>query len=105
MSAVGYDLKFTGEAIWKVLVAGLILGAGLPAVFAGGIRALAWGSGGDAEVGGGRPNVLGKVIAGILFLIVVYCIAAGIVYIVATGKGSDYDITFKHVIPEIYNKG
>ena len=30
-----------------------------------------------------------------------YAIASGIVYIIATGKGSNYDITFQNFIPEI----
>lgn len=101
MSAVGYDLKFAAEAIWKVALASLILGAGLPVLYATGIRSLAWGAGGDAEVGHARPNPLGKVLAGVIFLVVAYAIASGIVYIVATGKGSNYDITFQHFIPEV----
>ena len=44
-----------------------------------------------------RPNPFGKVLAALIFLIVAYAIAAGIVYIIATGKGSNYDITFKHL--------
>jgi hypothetical protein len=101
MSAVGYDLKFAAEALWKVALASLILGAGLPVLYASGIRSLAWGAGGDAEVGRTKANPIGKVLAAVIFLIVAYAIASGIVYIVATGKGSNYDITFRHVIPEI----
>lgn len=105
MSAVGYDLKFAVETIWKVGLASLILGAGLPILFALGIRSLAWGVGGDAEATQARPNPIGRVLAGVIFLVVAYAIAAGIVYVIATGKGSNYDITFKHFIPEIYKKG
>lgn len=104
MSAVGYDLKFAAETIWKVALASLILGAGLPILYAGGIRALAWGSGGDAEISDARPNPVGKVLAAVIFLVVAYAIAAGIVYIIATGKGSNYDITFRNLIPEIQKK-
>jgi hypothetical protein len=101
MSAVGYDLKFAAEALWKVALASLILGAGLPVLYASGIRSLAWGAGGDAEVGDAKPNPIGKVLAAVVFLIVAYAIASGIVYIIATGKGSNYDITFQNFIPEI----
>ena len=104
MSAVGYDLQFAAETIWKVAVASLILGAGLPVLYATGIRSLAWGSGGDAEVTQARPNPIGKALAGVIFLIVAYAIVSGIVYIIATGKGSNYDITFKNLIPEIQKK-
>jgi hypothetical protein len=104
MNAVGYDLKFAAETIWKVALASLILGAGLPVLYASGIRSLAWGSGGDAEVTRARPNPVGKILAGVIFLIVAYAIVSGIVYIIATGKGSNYDITFKNLIPEIQKK-
>jgi hypothetical protein len=104
MNAVGYDLKFAAETIWKVALASLILGAGLPVLYASGIRSLAWGSGGDAEVTHARPNPLGKILAGVIFLIVAYAIVSGIVYIIATGKGSNYDITFQNLIPEIQKK-
>lgn len=102
MSAAGYDFKVAGEAIWKVLVASVLIGGGLPVLFAGGIRALAWGEGGSAEADStARANPLGRVIAVVIFAAVVYVIAAGIVYVIATGKGSNYDISFANFIPEI----
>jgi hypothetical protein len=101
MSAVGYDLKFAAEALWKVALASLILGAGLPVLYASGIRSLAWGAGGDAEMSDAKPNPIGRLLAAVIFLIVAYAIASGIVYIIATGKGSNYDITFQNFIPEI----
>jgi hypothetical protein len=104
VNAVGYDLKFAAETIWKVALASLILGAGLPVLYASGIRSLAWGAGGDAEVGHARPNPIGKVLAGVIFLVVAYAIISGIVYVIATGKGSNYDITFQNFIPEIQKK-
>jgi hypothetical protein len=104
VSAFGYDLKFAAETIWKVGVASLVLGAGLPVLFAAGIRSLAWGSGGDAENSHAKPNPIGKVVAAVIFLVVIYAIVSGIVYVIATGKGANYDITFKHLIPEIYKK-
>jgi hypothetical protein len=70
-------------ALWKILVFGLIAGAGLPALFAVGLRALSMpGSrvqtaGGDSDhlVGG---NVLGMIIAGICFLIILAALGWGI---------------------------
>jgi hypothetical protein len=44
-------------------------------------------------------------LAAVIFLVVIYAIVSGIVYVIATGKGANYDITFKHLIPEIYKKG
>ena len=77
------------SALWKIVVFGLIAGAGLPALFAGGLYTLSWGprtgraatAGGDAGedsdvlVGG---SVLGMVLAAIAFLIVLAAIGWGI---------------------------
>ncbi|MBI5027389.1 MAG: hypothetical protein HZB48_00865, partial [Actinobacteria bacterium] len=38
------------DGAWRVLLIGMVLGAGLPTMFAFGIRALAWGTGGAAEI-------------------------------------------------------
>ena len=105
MTAFGLDLKFAGEALWKVLVAGVVLGAGLPAVFAVGIRGLAMaGSGGESapHEAGSRPNPLGNVLAAVMFLIVAYGIVAGLLFIIASGQGKE--LTFDHIIPWIEPK-
>lgn len=87
------------SALAKILIGGLICGAGLPALFAFGLRALrmgapslvsaAAGSAGtngsvataddDALVGGSR---FGKVVAGICFLVVLGAIVWGIYWMV-----------------------
>ena len=46
------DLFF--QAAWKVLVASLVLGAGIPALFALGVRLTATGAGGAAMTEGRR---------------------------------------------------
>jgi hypothetical protein len=73
------------NALWKIVVYGLIAGAGLPALFAVGLRALAWPGGarvqtagaGAGGAGGGPAadddhlyggNVLGLLIAVIIAL-------------------------------------
>jgi len=88
------------SAIWKIVVFGLLAGAGLPAVFATGMTALArgprssrgaaatagsGGSDGDVLVGG---SVVGMVIAAICFLIVLAAIGWGIYEIYRTGHPS-----------------
>ncbi|HVX54876.1 hypothetical protein [Nocardioides sp.] len=109
MNALGHDVRFTLEAIWKVLLVSVILGAGLPAIFALGIRSLAWGTPAegsarhDGTAAMGASSAAGRVVAGMLFLVVLYCVAAAIVFIIATGKGDD--ISFAHVIPTIKTKG
>ena len=78
------------SALWKILVFGLIAGAGLPALFAVGLRALALpgsrvqtaGSDSDHLVGG---NVLGMIIAAICFLIILAAIGWGIYEIYQIG--------------------
>ncbi len=97
MNAFGHDLQFAGEAIWKVLLASLLLGAGLPALFALGIRSLAWGAGGDAEESHAAGNPVGKVVAALLFLIVAYGIVSGILFVIASGQGKVLD--FSTIIP------
>lgn len=78
------------SAIWKILVFGLIAGAGLPALFAVGMRALALpgsrvqtaGADSDHLIGG---NVLGMIVAAICFLIVLAAIGWGIYEIYQIG--------------------
>ncbi len=77
------------EALWQVLVAGIILGAGLPAVFALGIRAL--GSGRTLAADGvsysSGPTAAGRAGSTVLFAVCVAAVAFGIFLIVATGFG------------------
>jgi hypothetical protein len=80
------NLGFALEGAWQVLAVGLLLGAGLPAVFALGIRSLAWGTGGAAEVAADAPpHPVGRVLAGLCFLVVVVGIGAGLYVILAAG--------------------
>ncbi|MDH2414083.1 hypothetical protein [Nocardioides sp. CER19] len=97
MTAFWDDVQLAGEAIWRVLLASLVLGAGLPAIFALGIRSLAWGTGGDAEVDHAPGHPVGKVVAGFLFLLVAYGILSGLLFIIASGQGKTLD--FSTVIP------
>jgi hypothetical protein len=76
------------RAIWEIVVIGLLAGAGLPALFAIGVRALgAPGKGHvtvseDEVVGGSRT---GMAIAAACFAIVLAAIGYGIYIIVASG--------------------
>jgi hypothetical protein len=77
------------SALWKIVVFGLIAGAGLPAIFAGGLYSLSQGPRGGrvATAGGGDGgdsdgliggSVLGMIGAAICFLIVAAAIGWGI---------------------------
>ena len=70
------------EAILKVLAVGLILGAGLPAVFAIGLVAFSKGSGGVANDGTTTaPNPALKFAGLLLFTLVAAVIVIAILYI------------------------
>jgi hypothetical protein len=77
------------SALWKILVFGLLAGAGLPALFAIGMVALSKGpkaqnAGGDSDVAvGGNP--VGLVAAAFCFLVVLAAIGWGIYEIYQIG--------------------
>ncbi|WP_433062617.1 hypothetical protein [Dactylosporangium sp. CS-033363] len=100
------NLQFALQAAWKVLLVGLILGAGLPTLFALGVRSLAWGAGGSAEVTDdgtvAKANPIGTVLGWVCFVVVLLGVALGITYIVASGFGKM--LSFEHVFPTIVDK-
>ena len=98
------NLGIITDAAWKVLAWGLVLGAGLPALFAVGIKAMAYGIGGDAEVDTtARPHPIGRVIGILCFTLVALAVVIGITIIVASGFGKA--VSFEHIYPTIVNKG
>jgi hypothetical protein len=102
-----HNFGFALEGAWKVLVVGLILGAGLPTLFALGIRSLAYGAGGDAGVhesgvSGPTPHPIGTVLGWACFVIVLAGVALGITFIVASGFGKM--LSFDHIYPTIVDK-
>jgi hypothetical protein len=98
------DLFLSAAA--KVLVAGLVLGAGLPALFALGVRFAALGSAGVVGSGGAavatRGNAGYKAAALLCFLVVALAVALGITVVVASGFGKM--LSFAHVIPTLVDK-
>jgi hypothetical protein len=75
------------HAIWRIVVVGLLAGAGLPALFALGLRALSAGprtatvnGADDDRVYGGHP--LGLIVAALCFAVVLAAIGLGIYSIV-----------------------
>lgn len=102
-----HNLGFALAAAWKVLLVGLILGAGLPTLFALGVRSLAYGAGGDAEehaagVSGPRAHPAGTVLGYVCFAVVLLGVLLGITFIVASGFGKA--LSFEHVYPSIVDK-
>jgi hypothetical protein len=86
------------SALWKIVVYGFLLGAGLPALFAVGLRALALPGGGRVQTAGGGAdsdsdslvggNVLGMIIAAIIFMIILAAIGWGIYEIYKLGHAA-----------------
>jgi hypothetical protein len=73
------------EAILKVLVIGLILGAGLPAVFAAGMVAYSNGAGGEQADGTvTAPNPVLKYLGLLLFLLVSAVVVIALLWITRT---------------------
>jgi len=82
------------DALWKIVVVGVLLGAGLPALFAIGLRALSPAGSGDSGGSGGSgsggssasgANAVGKAIAVVCFAVVLAGIAWGVYKIVHPG--------------------
>jgi hypothetical protein len=92
------------EDAWKVLLYSLVLGAGLPIVYALGIRSLALSPGVPAAEGGAEASRsrLGRVLATVCFVVVLAGIALGLLYVVAAGQGKV--LSFDHVYPTIVPK-
>ena len=73
------------EAIFKVLIVGLLLGAGLPAVFAAGMVAFSAGAGGEHPDGTvTAPNPVLKYLGLLLFVLVSAVILIAILWITRT---------------------
>jgi hypothetical protein len=73
------------ESIGKVLLIGLVLGAGLPAVFAGGLVAYSSGAGGQSSDGTAiAPNPVMKYLGILLFVFVGWVIVTAIFWITRT---------------------
>jgi hypothetical protein len=89
------------ESVWKVMIAGLVLGAGLPALFALGVRYSAAGTG-DMAVTGTAPRSGYRALGLLCFVVVAVLVALGITVIVAAGLGKT--VSFDHVFPTLVPK-
>lgn len=103
-STVSETLKLVFEAAWHVLWVGLVLGAGLPLMFALGVRAMSPITTTDAEgTSTTAPGpAWGKVVALVCFLICLYGVVTGIMVIVGGGQGKILE--FHNLIPTLVPK-
>ena len=90
------------QTAWKVVLAGLVLGAGLPAVFALGVRFSAAGAG-DTTGPVSGPRAGYRALAGLCFVVVALAVALGITVVVASGFGKM--VSFEHLYPTLVDKG
>ena len=94
---MGSLIVLTLEGAAQVLVAGLLLGAGLPLVFALGIRSLAWAEGGKAEKSRAEPRPVGRLLAWLCFGVVILGILMGLMVIISSGVG--LEVEFRGIVP------
>lgn len=89
------------EASFRVLVIGLILGAGLPALFATGLLAYSYGAGGEeADHIIHKPNPALKFLGILLFLIVGLVILTAIAWITRTTINHHFGIDLFPMFPK-----
>ena len=97
------ELALSGAS--RVLVAGLVFGAGLPFVYALAMRCLTIGATTAAGSDGAislRPSLVGRVLAALLIAVVLGGVVLGLVMIVASGQGNT--VSFDGLIPTIVPK-
>ena len=92
------------DAASRVAIAGLIFGAGLPALFAFGVRStvLASGAGDKVGVRTSLPPHINRAIGIICFALVLLGLIVGILIIVGAGLGKE--LTFDHFVPTLQDK-
>lgn len=97
------DISLALNAAWQVLLVGLLLGVGLPAIFALGVRSLAASGAGGGLAGAKSPNPAGKALAYVCFFIIVVAVIIGLVALIADGFGKE--LVFQHiVVPALIDK-
>ena len=98
-------VKLAFEAAWLVLVAGLILGAGLPALFALGVRL---GAGAEPALNAegvmvdAPPSGVARILAAACFAMVLFGVVLGVMVIVGAGFGME--VSFEHFLPTLAPK-
>jgi hypothetical protein len=97
-------LKLVFTAAEHVLIYGFLLGAGLPVIFAVGVRALAGvpGTAPDGSVTPSDPGLGNKLLAYLAFGVVIFAVIVGIMVIVGAGLGMV--VTFDNLIPSLEPK-
>ncbi|TQF68653.1 hypothetical protein FK531_12620 [Rhodococcus spelaei] len=87
-------LTKTLDSLWQVVLVGLLLGAGLPALFAFGLRLLGSGTTATTEAGSATTTRSPLAVAGAVtcFAVVVIAIVTGILFIMSDFLGNTFGI-------------
>jgi len=96
-------LQLFAEAAVQVIVAAVILGAGLPVLFALGVRSIVLAGPGGGDVPRRAPRPALRVLGVLCFVLTLCAVAVGITLIVATGFGKE--VSFEHIVPMLVDKG
>ncbi len=96
------NVALAADGAWKVLAASLILGAGLPFIFALGVRARAYAAGGGTDGQHSERHPVGNLLFALCILVVLLGVALGITIVVASGFGKA--VSFQHIYPTIVSK-
>ena len=96
-------VRLAVEAAWKVLYVGLLLGAGLPIMFALGVRLLAGPAPEGDDAPAYRPGPGSRLLAWLCFAVVAYGVLVGLLVII--GAGQRKVVSFEHVFPTLVPKG
>ncbi|MGC0365412.1 hypothetical protein ABH922_003396 [Rhodococcus sp. 27YEA15] len=78
----------TLESLWQVVAVGLLFGAGLPAIFALGIKSLSLRTAGGPDA----PTPLGRTVAYLCFAVVLVTVFAGILLLMKNFLASTFGI-------------
>ncbi|MFZ2175327.1 MAG: hypothetical protein WAW17_15105 [Rhodococcus sp. (in: high G+C Gram-positive bacteria)] len=79
-------LTNTADALWQVILVGLLFGAGLPAVFALGLRSLGTGDGSS------QPTTGGRITAAACFSVVLIAVIIGILLVMKDFLASSFGV-------------
>ncbi len=90
------------DAAWKVLLAGLLFGAGIPVLFATGIRLTSAGTGEGTTASPTRSRALPLTLGTVCFVLAALAVGLGILVVVAAGFGKA--VSFDHVYPTLVDK-
>lgn len=84
-------LTQTANSLWQVVLVGLLLGAGLPAIFALGLKSFSVGARTNSD-GTSSASTAGKVGAAACFAVVLIAIIAGILMLMQDFLASSFGI-------------